>query len=94
MTLVQSKTEESTEGAFYLAKDKHTKWSKKKLASRIRTRAHNIVSQTPGVLGKAKNAKFVLVCWEIFFPDDVIDIILKNMNDEIERKQENDAKNK
>lgn len=56
-------------------------------------RAHNIVTQAPGVLGNAKNAKSVLDCWEILFSDDMIDLISKYTNDEIERKQVNYTKN-
>jgi hypothetical protein len=89
MRLIQNKTvrKNPQRRAFCLAKDKQTKGSKSKLGSRIRTRAHNLVSQAPGVLAKAKNAKSVLHCWEIRFPDDMIDQILKNTNNEIERKK-------
>lgn len=83
----ESVEEESTEGAIYLTKDKQTRCRKHKLGSRIRIRAHNIISQAQGVLGNVKNAKSVLDCWEIFFPDNMKNLILKNTNDEIERKQ-------
>jgi len=62
----------ASEHEFYLSKDKKTKWYKNFLPNKTKQRAHNIVTQRPGVNAVAKNATTILDCWNLFFPDSVI----------------------
>jgi len=65
-----------SEPEFFLGKDKITKWYKNNPPSNVRTRRHNIVLHLPGVKRIARDAKSVLDCWKLFFPDTVvIDIV-------------------
>ncbi|XP_025196199.1 piggyBac transposable element-derived protein 4-like [Melanaphis sacchari] len=65
-------TDNASEHEFYLSKDEKTKWYKNFLPNKTKQRAHNIVTQRPGVNAVAKNATTILDCWKLFFPDPVI----------------------
>lgn len=65
-------TDNASEHEFYLSKDEKTKWYKNFLPNKTKQRAHNIVTQRPGVNAIAKNATTILDCWKLFFPDSVI----------------------
>lgn len=47
----------------------------------------NIVIHLPGPKGKAKNITDSKKLWELFFTDEVLDIIVQHTNSEIERKK-------
>ena len=52
---------------FYTGKDGETVWKKSEPRVNVRTRAHNIITETTGVKGSAKNAKTPKDCWSCFF---------------------------
>jgi hypothetical protein len=67
--------------SYYLGKDKVTKWYKESCTpSNSRTLRRNIVLHLPGVKRVARDAKSIIDCWKLFFPDMVIDEIVKCTN--------------
>uniref|UniRef100_A0A1B6E438 PiggyBac transposable element-derived protein domain-containing protein n=1 Tax=Clastoptera arizonana TaxID=38151 RepID=A0A1B6E438_9HEMI len=46
----------------------------------VRTRRANIIIHLPGVKAYAKNARTALECWELFFGEDILNIIVTNTN--------------
>lgn len=65
---------------YYLDKDSTTKWNIYGPPLNVRTRSHNIISQVPGVKRCAKDAKSIIYCWSLFFPDTVIEEIVTCTN--------------
>ncbi|KAG5866512.1 hypothetical protein JTB14_016366 [Gonioctena quinquepunctata] len=48
-------------------------------------RAQNIISELPGVEAAGKNAKEVLDCWKLFFPDGLIAEIVIHTNQKLDK---------
>ncbi|KAG8305632.1 hypothetical protein J6590_065552 [Homalodisca vitripennis] len=71
-------------GNVFYSKDKHKrvmKWTKCPLdPSNIRTRASNIVLRLPGPRGEARNTKTEIDCFNLYFDDDVIEMIVNGTN--------------
>lgn len=68
-----------------LGKDQTTKWYVHPISSRrVRTPRHNIVTHLPGVKGVTRNAKTPVEAWMLFFPPDVLELIVNYTNDWIE----------
>ncbi|XP_060809155.1 piggyBac transposable element-derived protein 4-like [Amyelois transitella] len=68
---------------FYLGKDGRTRWNKAPATTHVRRRARNIVTQLPGPKGEAKNLKEPGEIWRLFFPESVINRIVKCTNEHI-----------
>lgn len=49
----------------------------------IKTFRQNIITKLQRVKGTAKNAKTILNCWKIFFPDDLIIYIVDCTNQQL-----------
>lgn len=83
-----------SEPEFFLGKDKITKWYKNNPPSNVRTRRHNIVLHLPGVKRIARDAKSVLDCWKLFFPDTVVIDIVECTNKYLAKIRANYQNNK
>lgn len=64
-------------------------WRKHCSNLNVRTRQSNIVIRLPGVKEYGKKAKSIFDCWNLFFSDDMLDIIVTNTNKKIESVTEN-----
>ncbi|KAJ8948136.1 hypothetical protein NQ314_008474 [Rhamnusium bicolor] len=74
----------------FLGKDKKTLWSKMLvIMSETKTRSHNIVTQSSGVIGAAKGAKTILKAWQLHFPDSVFEEIVQHTNKYIQKLRAN-----
>ncbi|KAJ8927061.1 hypothetical protein NQ314_020519 [Rhamnusium bicolor] len=74
----------------FLGKDKKTLWSKiPVIMSGTKTRSHNIVTQSSGVIGAAKGAKTILEAWQLYFPDSVLEEIVQCTNKYIQKLRAN-----
>lgn len=72
-------------GPYYIGKD-GTKWLVHKERKKLgKTKRQNIVTQLPGVKGVAKEAKTVLDCWKLYFPDEVIQHIVNCTNKKLQK---------
>lgn len=69
---------------YSLGKDKITKWSWKVPLKSKRKGPENIITRLPGVIGDAKKAETPAECWNYFFTEAMIDIIVKYTNQYIE----------
>ncbi|XP_046658756.1 piggyBac transposable element-derived protein 4-like [Homalodisca vitripennis] len=71
-------------GNIFYSKDKQKrvmKWNKCPLdPSNIRKRASNIVLRLPGPRGEARNTKTEIDCFNLYFDDDVIEMIVNGTN--------------
>ncbi|KAK9708521.1 hypothetical protein QE152_g27164 [Popillia japonica] len=56
---------------------------------KVRTRKANIVKHLPGVANCAKHTKSVLETWDLFFPEQILRIIVENSNKFITSISEN-----
>ncbi|CAG5059765.1 unnamed protein product [Parnassius apollo] len=65
--------------AFYLGKDKSTKWSKKAHRQSVCTRGFNIITQLPGPKRVISSEKDPLGIWRHFFDDTIILRLLSNI---------------
>lgn len=65
---------------YYLGKDNITKRNIDGPPLNVRTRSHNIILHLPGVKRCAKDAKSIVDCWSLFFPDTVIEEIVNCTN--------------
>jgi len=83
-----------SEPKFFLGKDKITKWYKNNPPFNVRTRRHNIVLHLPGVKRIDKDAKSVLDCWKLFFPDTVVIDIVECTNKYLAKIRANYQNNK
>lgn len=72
----------------FIAKDGSI-WKKDLPNKNVRTRQSNIVVRLPGVKQYAKSARSVLDCWNLFFSDNILNIIVENTNKKIESIKEN-----
>lgn len=82
----ESETEEESTAQSvpgFTAKD-GTSWNKHPFSQRVRKSRANIVTHLPGVKGVAKNAKTPLDCWNLFFSEEMLVSIVKNINTYIE----------
>ncbi|XP_008178393.1 piggyBac transposable element-derived protein 4-like [Acyrthosiphon pisum] len=50
-----------------------------------RTRSHNIIRQRPGVKKNAQNAKTIEDAWTLFFPDNMLEQIVKYTNKRLDK---------
>lgn len=57
---------------YYLGKDNITKWNVDGPPLNVRARSHNIILHSPGVKRCAEDAKSIVDCWSLFFPNTVI----------------------
>jgi len=73
-------TDDDCENEYYLGKDKITKWKKNPPLRNTRTAHYNIITHLPGVKPHARNAKTIIECWSLFFPDNVIQEIVTCTN--------------
>lgn len=64
---------------FYRGKD-GTMWYKTPFRQNVRTRTENIIHQLPGVVPEAKSAMSEVECWNLFFSEDMLQIILIHTN--------------
>nr|XP_047122928.1 piggyBac transposable element-derived protein 4-like [Hydra vulgaris] len=72
--------DDKEEGNSFMGKDKKTEWLNKPLKKSRRRKSHNICIHLPGVIGNAKNAKTPYECWNNFFTDNVIELIVTYTN--------------
>lgn len=64
------------------------KWYSQPLVSkRTRTSSKNIVLHLPGPKGRAKDTKNLKEIWQLFFTDEILDIIVDSTNREIELRK-------
>jgi len=77
---VKSEPEDEDENEYYLGKDKITKWKINPFPHNICTAQHNIITHLPGVKPHVRNAKTILECWSLFFPENVIQEIVTFTN--------------
>ncbi|KAK2574811.1 hypothetical protein KPH14_012935, partial [Odynerus spinipes] len=70
---------------FYLGKDGRTRWNKTPASNHVRRRARNIVTQLSGPRHEARNLKEPGEIWRLFFPESVINRIVKCTNEQISR---------
>lgn len=82
----------SNNSAFYLGKDKSTKWSKEPYRQSVRTRNFNIVTQLPGPKRAISSEKDPLGIWRHFFDDTIIEIIVEYTNQYIASVKNNYAR--
>lgn len=74
----------------FVGKDKKSLWSKfPVVASQTKTRSRNIVTQSSGVIGKARETKTILDAWQLYFPDFVIGEIVGHTNKYIQKLRTN-----
>lgn len=66
--------------SYYVGKDNISKWNIDGPPLNVRTRSHNIILHLPGVKRYAKDAKSIVDCWSLFFPDTVIEEIVSCTN--------------
>nr|XP_022906087.1 piggyBac transposable element-derived protein 4-like [Onthophagus taurus] len=66
--------------AFYIGKHGKTHWRKHPGNKQVRTRADNIIKVLPGVKKNAKGIKSPLEIWSLFFPDNILNVIVENTN--------------
>ncbi|XP_069620565.1 piggyBac transposable element-derived protein 4-like [Ranitomeya imitator] len=82
-------TEETdTDLAYYLGKDKNTKWNKKAPKNRQRRESHNIITHLPGVIGSARKAKTAVECWSNLITDRMLETIVPFTNQYIDTIKE------
>lgn len=65
------------------------KWSRTPPSKAVRTRAHNILSQLPGVKRHAQHAQGTKDCFHLFFNTEVIELLVMNTNLYIDKIKEN-----
>ncbi|XP_045508885.1 piggyBac transposable element-derived protein 4-like [Colias croceus] len=83
----------STPQPFYLGKDGRTKWYKLPPRTNVRTRAENLITHLPGCKDAARHKKTHLECFETFFTDEIVDMVLKYTNQKISLRMENSTSN-
>ncbi|KAK9753755.1 Transposase IS4 [Popillia japonica] len=89
---------------YFLGRDKTSQWNKHCPSKKVRTRKanivkhlpgiancakHNIVKHLPGIANCAKHTKSVLETWDLFFPEEILRIIVENTNKFITSISEN-----
>ncbi|GBP78767.1 Facilitated trehalose transporter Tret1 [Eumeta japonica] len=78
---------------FYTGKDGKTKWYKTPPRTNVRTRSENIITHLPGCKPAVRDKKTHLECFEIFFTEELVDIVLKYTNQKICLRLENSEPN-
>ncbi|XP_073401078.1 uncharacterized protein [Dendrobates tinctorius] len=82
-------TEETdTDLAYYLGKDKNTKWNKKAPKNKQRRESHNIITHLPGVIGSARKAKTAVEFWSNLITDSMLETIVRFTNQYIDTIKE------
>ncbi|KAH9629335.1 hypothetical protein HF086_017710, partial [Spodoptera exigua] len=84
---------DDTSQPFYLGKDGRTKWYKSPPRTNVRTRAENLITHLPGCKDAARHKKTQLECFETFFTDEIIDMVLIYTNQKITSRMENSTSN-
>lgn len=69
---------------YFLGKDGATKWYVREPVQNIRTRAHNIIYETPGPKNEAINCIQIIDAWSLIFTNDNIQSIVNYTNIYIE----------
>lgn len=80
--------EEVSLGAFFVGKDKSTKWSKH-VPQSSRTRAENIITRLPGPKATVKHLKGASEIWKHFFDLHMLEKIVEYTNKHIQKNSEN-----
>lgn len=76
--------------ARYVGRDNSTTWSKHPLAAKTsRTRKKNLVTQLPGAVRNARQVTDILESWQLFFPDSMLQKIVKYTNIKINQVRPN-----
>lgn len=68
------------ENSYLLGKDKLTKWSLRKPNIVRRRGPENIITRLPGVIGEARQAKTAEECWNNFFSEEIIEVVVTYTN--------------
>ena len=63
-----------------LGKDQVTKWELEASVRSVKIRSHNILTEKPGVKGRAKASKTVFECWNNFISDNILALIVEKTN--------------
>lgn len=84
-TTVTTQHRQVTSTAFYVGKDKFTKWHVHKLEDHRnkKTSRANIITKLPGVKPLAKNKSTIIDCWKVFFPEETVSQIVKYTNNHL-----------
>lgn len=78
---------------FFIGKDKLTKWRKQCVSNKqVKTRSENIVKVLPGVPRRLQHLKSPFDIWNIFFSNEILNIIVTYTNQKIEAVSENFAR--
>ncbi|CAG4952027.1 unnamed protein product [Parnassius apollo] len=73
--------------SFYLSKKKCTKWAKEPPRTSVRVRRHNIMRETPGPKGAAKEIHTMSEAFFCMFSMDTVNLVLQQTNDYIKSIQ-------
>jgi len=72
----------------FIGKDTLTQWKKHPISQRVKTRAKNIVTDLPGIKGRARSSSNnILDIWSCFFTDDILNILVEHTNLSITQQQ-------
>ena len=66
-------------------KDKKYAWRSHPPSTSGRTKKCNIVTNEPGVNSFAKNAQSPLECWQLYFPDEILNEIVNHTNSRLDQ---------
>ncbi|KAB0804671.1 hypothetical protein PPYR_01641, partial [Photinus pyralis] len=79
--------------AYFIGKDKISKWNKHAPRKNVRKRKENIIKHFPGAKSATKNVKSILEIWQHFLdPDMIHEIVLTNKH--IDSVQDNYSRNR
>uniref|UniRef100_A0A1B6LI24 PiggyBac transposable element-derived protein domain-containing protein n=1 Tax=Graphocephala atropunctata TaxID=36148 RepID=A0A1B6LI24_9HEMI len=67
---------------YYTGRDQITKWNVHEPPN-SRTPRQNIITTLPGVKGVARDSNTVYDTWKLFFPDTLIDLIVRYTNEQL-----------
>lgn len=85
---VEDDADNEEDGNEFIAKD-GTKWNKVKSNSAVRTRKHNILVHSPGPKFEAREAKSIEDCWNLFFNDEIVNLVTESTNIYIQKIKSN-----
>ena len=95
MSDVASENELDTDCSdYYTGKDGETEWRTRKFRANVRTRAHNIITETTCVKGSAKNAKSPMDCWSCFVDGSIMNILVECTNRYINENKASCSRNR
>lgn len=69
----------------YIGKKDNVIWNMFPNSTTTKTRLQNIITKLPGVIGAARNYKTGLECWKQFFPDSMLEEIVKYTNQKLSK---------